>query len=323
METFAPPILGKEKANKIRRFTERIVFAGSLVCGDRLFLCSNCRSELIRLYERKEIHMKTLDVLLVGLSVLLLASGASAETRLKMATTTSTDNSGLLDTMLPPFEKNHGIEVDVVAVGTGRALKLGENGDVDIVLVHAREAEEEFIEKGFGVNRRDVMYNDFVIVGPEGDPAGIRGSQSAANALLSISQAGASFVSRGDDSGTHKKEKKLWLAADIPPEGAWYVEAGQGMGAVLNMADEKQAYALTDRGTWIALSGKLELTILFEGDPELFNPYGIIAVNPALHPHVNYMEAMLLIAWFTSPEGQKLIADFKKDGQALFVPSTK
>jgi len=267
--------------------------------------------------------MKALKLLLISLLLLLLSSHVMAETRLKLATTTSTDNSGLLNALLPPFADMYGIKVDVIAVGTGRALKLGENGDVDIVLVHAREAEEEFIQKGFGTNRREVMYNDFIIVGPRYDPAGIRQSASAEEALSTIAGQAASFVSRGDDSGTHKKEKNLWQAAAIEPKGSWYVEAGQGMGAVLNMADEKQAYTLTDRGTWIAFTEKLELKILFEGDPELFNPYGIIAVNPVLHPNVNYKEAMLLIAWFTSPEGQKLIADFKKDGQALFVPSAK
>jgi len=267
--------------------------------------------------------MKTLKLLLTALFVLLICVSASAETRLRLATTTSTDNSGLLGALLPPFEQKHGVKVDVIAVGTGRALKLGENGDVDLVLVHARGAEDEFVRKGFGVNRRDVMYNDFVLVGPEDDPAGIKKSATAAESLTLIAHGKAPFVSRGDDSGTHKKERKLWQAAGIEPKGAWYIEAGQGMGAVLHMAGEKQAYTMPDRGTWIAFADKLDLAILFEGDPILFNPYGIIAVNPALHPHVNYMEATLLIAWFTSPEGQKLIEEFKKGGQALFVPSAK
>jgi len=267
--------------------------------------------------------VKTLRLLLLSLSVLLLSAHAAAETRVRLATTTSTDNSGLLSVVLPPFEQKYDLKVDVIAVGTGRALKLGENGDVDAVLVHARDAEEEFISKGFGVNRRDVMYNDFVVVGPKSDPAGIKEAPSAHKALALIEKTAAPFVSRGDDSGTHKKELKLWWAASIEPKGAWYVEAGQGMGAVLQMADEKQAYTLTDRGTWIAFAQKLDLAILSEGDPDLFNSYGIIAVNPALHGHVKYMEAMLLIAWFTSPEGQRLIADFKKDGQALFVPSAE
>lgn len=265
--------------------------------------------------------MKILKFFMAGLFVLVLSSYATAETRLRLATTTSTDNSGLLGAVLPPFEQKYGIKVDVIAVGTGKALKLGENGDVDVVLVHAREAEEEFINNGFGANRRDVMYNDFIIVGPGSDPAGIKQSAKAADAFVSIEQKAVPFISRGDDSGTHKKEQRLWQLAGIKPKGEWYIEAGQGMGAVLHMADEKQACTLTDRGTWIAFAKKLDLAVLTEGDPMLFNPYGIIAVNPARHPHVNYMEAMLLIAWFTSPEGQKMIAEFKKDGQALFVPS--
>jgi tungstate transport system substrate-binding protein len=175
--------------------------------------------------------MRRWKLLLVGLILVLLPSSAAAETRLRLATTTSTDNSGLLNAMLPPFEKKHNLIVDVIAVGTGRALKLAENGDVDLVLVHAREAEDAFVEKGFGVNRRDVMYNDFVIVGAKDDPAGIKRSPSAAEALATIMQAGATFVSRGDDSGTHKKELSLWRAANIEPAGAWYIEAGQGMGS--------------------------------------------------------------------------------------------
>jgi tungstate transport system substrate-binding protein len=259
-------------------------------------------------------------VVIVIVLVSLSAVGF-AEDRIRMATTTSTDNSGLLAVLLPPFEGKYGLKVDVIAVGTGKALKLGENGDVDIVLVHAREAEDEFVEKGFGVNRRDVMYNDFIIVGPSDDPANVSKISNAAEALSLITASGTEFISRGDDSGTHKKEKELWKDAGIEPKGKWYVEAGQGMGAVLQMADEKQAYTLTDRGTWLAYAAKLELKVLLEGDARLFNPYGIIAVNPALHPHVKYMESMLLIAWFTSPEGQKIIGGFKVNDQALFVPS--
>ncbi len=253
---------------------------------------------------------------------LLLSSPASAGERIRLATTTSTDNSGLLAALLPPFEEKYGVRVDVIAVGTGRALKLGENGDVDVVLVHAREAEDEFIEKGFGINRRDVMHNDFVLVGPESDPARIRQAPSASGALTTIAEAEAPFISRGDDSGTHKKELTLWQAAEIRPEGDWYVEAGQGMAAALHMADEKRAYTLVDRGTWIAFAHKLELTALFEGDPDMFNPYGIIAVNPSLHPHVNHTGAMRLITWITSPEGQKAIGSYKMKGERLFTPAS-
>jgi len=245
---------------------------------------------------------------------------ALAQDRIRLATTTSTDNSGLLAVLLPPFEKKYNMKVDVIAVGTGKALKLGENGDVDAVLVHSREAEDEFIEKGFGVNRRDVMYNDFVIVGPPSDPAGVAKSPSAAEALCAISKAKAPFISRGDDSGTHKKEKELWKAAAVEPGGQWYLEAGQGMGAILTMADEKNGYTLTDRGTLLAFSDKLELEVLYEDDPDLFNPYGIMAVNPALHAHTNYVGAMLLIGWMTSPEGQNIIGSFKMNNQLLFFP---
>ncbi|MBI5117309.1 substrate-binding domain-containing protein [Candidatus Poribacteria bacterium] len=265
--------------------------------------------------------MKRLIVLFVTLvSILFISQQGLAEQRLRLATTTSTENTGLLAMFLPPFEQKYGIKVDVIAVGTGKALKLGENGDVDVVLAHARSAEDEFIQKGFGVNRRDVMYNDFVIVGPKTDPAGISKVKNVDDAFKLIAQKEAIFVSRGDESGTHIKEKDVWKAAGIKPTGKWYVEAGQGMEAVLVMADEKNAYTLTDRATWLAHSEKFDLGILLQGDPALFNPYGIIAVNPARYPSANYMGAMLLIAWFTSPEGQKMIGDFKKNGQMLFVP---
>ena len=242
------------------------------------------------------------------------------DARIKMSTTTSTENSGLLYELLPPFEKMFNVKVDVIAVGTGKALKLGENGDVDIVFVHARKAEDKFVENGFGINRRDVMYNDFVIVGPVNDPGGIKGKDPI-ESLKKIYANKATFTSRGDDSGTHKKEKLLWEIAGLKPEGEWYLETGQGMGATIQIADEKQAYTLVDRGTYIAYEDKVDLIILSEGDKRLFNPYGIIAVNPAKHPHVNYVYAMTLIGWITSPEGQKIIGDFKKGGKVLFHPN--
>ena len=250
----------------------------------------------------------------------VLCSTAWARERIKLATTTSTDNSGLLEALLPPFEKRFGVRVDVIAVGTGKALKLGENGDVDAVLVHAREAEDCFVADGFGVNRRDVMYNDFVLIGPRTDPAGISGLPDVVAALIAISEKGAPFFSRGDDSGTHKKEKALWKAAGIVPEGSWYLENGQGMGPTLLMADEKRGYTLTDRGTFLAYRGKVELVVLSEGDRRLFNPYGIIAVDPARHPHAQYVLAMALIGWVTSQEGQQIIADFKVGDESLFHP---
>jgi tungstate transport system substrate-binding protein len=263
--------------------------------------------------------MRILRIIII-LLLILSSAPALAQEHIRLATTTSTDNSGLLAKLLPPFEQKYGVKVDVIAVGTGKALKLGENGDVDVVLVHARKAEDEFVEKGFGVNRRDVMYNDFVIVGPKDDPAGIRKRANAADALLAISQAQAPFISRGDNSGTHQKEKDLWKAVSVEPKGTWYMEAGQGMGSILTIANEKNAYTLTDRGTLLAYADKLDLVILFEGGPELANPYGIIAVNPANYPQSNYMGAMMLIGWVTSPEGQKIIGSFKIKNQELFFP---
>ncbi len=256
----------------------------------------------------------------VLLVLLVVAPRGWAESRLRMSTTTSTDNSGLLGALLPPFEKAHELKVDVIAVGTGKALKLGENGDVDVVFVHARPAEDDFVEEGYGVNRRDVMHNDFVVVGPGDDPAGIQKAGSAEGAFRKLAEGKALFVSRGDDSGTHKKEKAIWKAAGVDPQGSWYSEAGQGMGAVLQIADEKRGYALTDRGTFIAYGDKVDLQVLYEGDPILFNPYGIIAVNPAVHPHVNYQGAMALIAFVTGPEGQKIIKNYTMKGKQLFYP---
>ena len=255
------------------------------------------------------------------LTVLLLQMAvAGAGEVLRLATTTSTENSGLLRAILPDFERKTGIEVHVIAVGTGKALRMGRDGDVDVVLVHARPAEEKFVAAGYGVQRYPVMHNDFVIVGPADDPAGVAGSPDVITALKRIADHRQRFVSRGDDSGTHKKEKSLWRAAGIEPNGRWYLQAGQGMGKVLQMASEMQAYTMTDRGTWLAMRDKLDLKLLNAGDERLFNPYGIIAVNPAKHPGVNHDAAMKLIEWFTSPETKKKIADFKVGGEQLFVP---
>lgn len=248
----------------------------------------------------------------------LAALPVRAEERLRMSTTTSTENSGLLSVLLPPFEKKHGCKVDVVAVGTGKALKLGETGDVDVVFVHARALEDKFVASGFGVNRRDVMYNDFVLVGPPDDPAGVGKTQSAPEAFRAISVKGSPFLSRGDESGTHQKEKEIWASAGMVPKGAWYVEAGQGMGEVLTMAAQKRGYALADRGTYIAFRKKTDLVVLRQGDKNLWNPYGIIAVNPKKHAHVKYGLALKLIDFVTGPEGRSLIAGFKVDGEQLF-----
>ena len=259
-------------------------------------------------------------VFLLAISMILINSVYASPVRLKLATTTSTENSGLLGVLLTPFEEKFGIKVDVIAVGTGQAIKLGENGDVDMILVHARAAEDKFIEEGYGVNRRDVMFNDFIILGPSNDPAEIRSESNVTLALKRISDRKVYFVSRGDDSGTHKKEKILWQNTKTSPEGEWYMEIGQGMGATLQVANERQAYVLCDRGTFLAYKDKIDLIILSEGDPLLFNPYGIMAVNPARYPHVKYIEAMQLIAWVTSVEGQKIIGEYKKEGEILFQP---
>ncbi|MFP4057302.1 MAG: substrate-binding domain-containing protein [Candidatus Brocadiia bacterium] len=244
--------------------------------------------------------------------------------RLRLATTTSTENSGLLEVLLPPFEEEHGIRVDVIAVGTGKALRLAENGDVDAVLVHAPEREERFVAAGHGVDRRRVMHNDFVILGPSSDPAKVAAAGGdAAKALAAIAAAGAPFVSRGDDSGTHIKERSLWRAAGIEPQGEGYMEAGQGMGATLTIADEKRAYTLADRGTFVAFRGHIDLVALCQGDPRLHNPYSIIAVNPQRHPSVDYAAATKLADFLVSPRGQRLIAGYRRDGEQLFVPHAR
>lgn len=243
-----------------------------------------------------------------------------------LATTTSTENSGLLQHILPDFERKYGVTVHVVAVGTGQALKLGEDGNADVLLVHDRAQEEAFVASGFGVNRRDVMYNDFIIVGSPADPAGIKGMTDAVAAFTKIAGAQAPFVSRGDESGTHAKEQEIWEKAGIKPEGAWYISAGQGMGPVLTMSNEKQAYTLCDRATYLAMTKKgLELAILVEGDKNLFNPYGVIAVNPTRYPDVNYALAMKFIEWLTSVETQEKIKSFgvAEFGQSLFFPNSE
>jgi len=270
------------------------------------------------------IRIGAVQGLLTSCLLFLAVSGApAAEGRLRLSTTTSTENSGLLAVLIPPFEARFRVTVDVIPVGTGKALKLAEGGDVDVTLVHAPELEKLFVKRGFGVNRRYVMYNDFVIVGPPQDVAGIKGASDARGAFRRIAERTALFISRGDRSGTHTKELSLWKKAGVNPSLPWYLESGRGMGAVLVIADQKRAYTLTDRGTYLAFRRKLDLAILVEGDPALFNPYHVIAVNPAKHPHVNYVEAMLLIGWLTSPEGQQIITNFgtQEYGQPLFIPA--
>lgn len=277
---------------------------------------------MTRHHPRTRFIPSLIRVLLPVLALLLPLTPQAADPHIvRLATTTSTENSGLLAALLPAFKKETGYEVQVIAVGTGKALRMGQDGDVDVVLTHAPAAEDNFVAEGHGVNRRSVMYNDFVIVGPEQDPAGVRGLRDASAALAHIMEKGAVFVSRGDDSGTHKKELELWKSVGARPDGAWYREAGQGMEEVLIMSGELSGYTLTDRGTWLAIKDKLPLELLVEGDERLFNPYSIIAVNPARYPDANYMGAMALIAWITSPQGQDQIRGFKIAGDPLFTPT--
>ena len=238
--------------------------------------------------------------------------------------TTSTQNSGLFDHILPKFREKTGIDVRVVAVGTGQALKNGRNGDGDVVLVHSKPDEEKFVAEGWGVKRHDVMYNDFVIVGPASDPARIAGLTHADQALGKIAAAKAPFASRGDNSGTHKAELRLWQKTGIDPthaSGEWYLETGSGMGATLNTAVGKHAYTLTDRGTWLSFANKYDFKVLVERDPALFNQYGVILVNPKKHPRVKAEKGQAFVDWLTSAEGQKAIASYKIDGQQLFFPN--
>ena len=264
--------------------------------------------------------------LFLALAILLAtpaARSAQPDSRLRLATTTSTENSGLLRAILPRFESVSGLKVQVISVGTGKAMKLGENGDVDVVLVHSRPDEDRFIAQGFGVNRADVMYNDFVVVGPRDDPAGVRGMRDVLAAFGRIAASPAVFVSRGDDSGTDKMEKGYWRELGRRPEGRQYLSAGQGMGEVLTMAGNFQAYTLSDRATYGAYRPRVDLEILVEGDRRLFNPYGVIAVNPARYPEVNYRAALAFIDWLTGADGRAAITAFRVNGEQLFFPAAR
>lgn len=242
---------------------------------------------------------------------------------IRLATTTSTYNSGLLDVLLPVFEQKNHTRVQVIAVGTGKALQMGRQGDVDLVMTHAPAAEAKFVDEGYGVEPKSLMYNDFVVVGPANDPAGIQGIKDVTVAMQKIAAVNAPFVSRGDDSGTHKKERILWREADIDPAFERYMEVGQGMGQVLQMADELEGYALTDRGTWLAYRSKLQLKMLVAGDARLFNPYQVILVNPSKHSGLNTKEATALQRWLVSVEGQKMINGYKMSGEQLFYGSAE
>lgn len=269
-------------------------------------------------------HAAAFFGVLCGL-VIAVTTPAVAESLL-IQSTTSTRNSGLFDFLLPKFTAQTGIDVRVVAVGTGQALKNARNGDGDVVLVHAKQAEEKFVADGFAEKRYDVMYNDFVIVGPKSDPADASASAAVLQALKKISQGKSPFVSRGDDSGTHKKERALWKQAGVNtavPTARWYREAGAGMGATLNIAAGLNGYTITDRATWIAFKNKRDLKIVFEGDPRLFNQYGVMLVARKKHPHVNAKAGSMFIKWLTGKTGQAAIAGYKLDGQQLFFPNAK
>ena len=257
----------------------------------------------------------------LALAIIVPAMQAPAKS-ITLASTTSTQNSGLYDYILPIFTKRTGISVKVIAVGTGQALRIAQNGDADAVIVHHRPSEDAFVATGHGIDRRDVMFNDFVIIGPRSDPVGITRASSVKEAFQILSEGRSPFVSRGDDSGTNKRELELWKLASRAPAGAWYREIGGGMGAALNMASVVNAYTLSDRGTWLSFGNKGSLRILFSAEPPLFNPYGLILVNPERHAHVNYEDARQFADWITSPEGQKEIAEFRVSGMRLFCPNS-
>ncbi len=270
---------------------------------------------------RKNLMMAAFAVLTAGA---VAATPAMADKSIIVQSTTSTANSGLYDYLLPEFKKKSGITVNVVAVGTGQAIKNAKNCDGDVLLVHAKSAEEKFVGEGFGVKRFDLMYNDFVIVGPPSDPAGIAETSDVKAALKAIADKGATFASRGDDSGTHKKEKKLWKAAGVDPSkgsGKWYRETGSGMGATLNAGVGMGAYVMTDRATWIAYKNKGDYKIAVEGDKEMFNQYGVILINKDKCPSVKSDLGQEFVDWLLSAEGQNAIRSYKRDGQQLFFPN--
>ena len=271
----------------------------------------------------RRTFLTALGVAILGVG--LWAAPTLADERfIVVASTTSTQDSGLFDYLLPLFTKKTGIEVRVVAKGTGQAIDLAKKGDADVLFVHDKKSEEQFVADGFGVKRFEVMYNDFIIVGPQADPAGVKGLSDAPAALAKIAAAAAPFASRGDDSGTHKAELRLWKAAGVDVKaasGTWYRETGSGMGPTLNTAAGMEAYALADRGTWLAFKNKGDLQVLVEGDKRLFNQYGIMLVNPTKFPHVKAADGQAFVDWVISPEGQQVIANYKIEGQQVFYPN--
>jgi tungstate transport system substrate-binding protein len=261
--------------------------------------------------------------LAIGLFLCPQRPSNSSSSFITLASTTSTENSGLFAHILPLYKTYSGIDVRVVAVGTGQAIQIAKNGNADVLLVHHKPSELKFVSEGFGISHKNVMYNDFVIVGPSSDPANIRGIENAVQALYKIHKSNSLFASRGDDSGTNKKEIGLWKLARVDVKavsGSWYRETGSGMGATLNVASGMQAYTLTDRGTWISFKNKKNLEVLSQGDKRLFNPYGVILINKALHPHVKSVEGQAFINWLTSPVGQKAIGSFLLGEKQLFFP---
>ena len=260
-------------------------------------------------------------VLFLAVYILGVVDARADAGPVRLATTTSVVNSGLMNVLGPNFKKSTGISLELTTVGTGRALRLGREGKIDAVLVHAPAAEEKFVSSGYGVDHRKIMHNDFVLVGPRDDPAGIMGLDDAVGALRRIEGGKSPFVSRGDDSGTHKAELKLWGAAGVEPYGLWYREVGKGMAGTLVLANKGSSYVLVDRGTWLRHRASVDLVLLVEGDEKLFNPYSIIAVNPAKHPNVNHKGALALIDWITSQEAARLISEYRIGGERLFIPA--
>jgi tungstate transport system substrate-binding protein len=336
LETAAPPVLGKEIRCEVSLPMGTLLLSSSAWQGGGGEGGQTMQSQQPR---RKTTvkHRKLFSFFVISLVLALLvgckptptsappAAAAVPEVqKLVLATTTSTYDSGLLDYLLPDFEGKYNAEVEVMAVGTGQAIKIAETGDADLILVHSRVREDKLVAEGYGVNRRDVMYNDFVILGPEDDPAGISGMTDAAAAFSRIAEAQAPFASRGDESGTHGKEKAIWEKAGLEPGGDWYLSLGQGMGATLTFANEKGAYTLADRGTYLSRKEGLGLSVLVEGDAMQFNPYGVIAVSPEKWSHVSYELAMQFIEWLTSMDTQGKIGQFRHpSGELLFHPNSE
>lgn len=273
--------------------------------------------------------MKKMTAMILGLTMFMSVAAAQEKAepvKMILSTTTSTYETGLLDYLLKPFEQENNCKIDCLSLGTGKAIQVAKDGNADVILVHARADEDKFVAEGWGVNRQDVMYNDFLFMGPKEDPAKIKGVKTATEAMKLIADAKQPFVSRGDESGTHKREKSFWKALGITPASAkdsWYMESGQGMAATLKIADEKNGYVLIDRATYNFQKDKTRLVLLMDGGDDLLNPYGIIAVNPEKYKHVKYDLAMKLIEFMISERGQKLIADYKINGEQLYFPNYK